>query len=177
MSLGHFITAWAATPIVRGYCQDQNLPFIDFNGVLFTDKELVDQVKDYIENYTSPKEVTKHFEDGDNSLTYKVTDPNISYGLNVPKFEKEFYCTSTTANTTTGTSLSESISNCIKEIDNIKLEMAFKEEINNTKEKNNMNSMFNFDFGPVSSSAVRMSMYGLAVKNKDGKYVSIQCSK
>ena len=33
-------------------------------------------------------------------------------------------------------------------------------------------NMFNFDFGPVNSNSVRMSMYGLAVKNKDGKYVS-----
>ena len=73
-------------------------------------------------------------------------------------------------------SLQEQLDNCITEIDNIKLDLACKEDkkitINNTKEKNNMNSMFNFDFGPVSSSTVRMSMYGLAVKNKDGKYVS-----
>lgn len=172
-SLGDFITAWVAAPIVRGYCRDYNLPFLNSSGILFTDKELVDEIKDYIENYASPKEIIKEFEDGNNSLTYKVIDPNISYGLKVPKFEQEFYCTSTTAKTSTGTSLNEAISNCIKEIDNIKLEMAFeKTEINNTKEKNNMNSMFNFDFGPVSSSAVRMSMYGLAVKNKDGKYVS-----
>ena len=167
-SLGSFITAWVAAPIVRGYCRDQNLPFLNLKGVLMSDKELVEQVKDFIENYASPKEVTKCFEDG----IYKTSN----YSLNVPKFEQEFYCTSTAANTITGTSLNETVSNCMKEIDNIKLEMAFKEdkkiEINNTKEKNNMNSMFNFDFGPVSSSAVRMSMYGLAVKNKDGKYVS-----
>ena len=33
------------------------------------------------------------------------------------------------------------------------------------------NKMFNFDFGPVASH-IRMSPYGLAMKNADGKYVS-----
>ena len=40
----------------------------------------------------------------------------------------------------------------------------------NKKEKNIMK--FNFDFGPVNSAIVRMSLYGLAVKNKAGTYVS-----
>ena len=40
----------------------------------------------------------------------------------------------------------------------------------NNKENNVMN--FNFDFGPVNPSMVRMSMYGLAVKNKAGTWVS-----
>jgi hypothetical protein len=41
---------------------------------------------------------------------------------------------------------------------------------NTEKENNTMN--FNFDFGPVNPSLVRMSMYGLAVKNKSGTWVS-----
>lgn len=46
--------------------------------------------------------------------------------------------------------------------------------IDERKEKeNNMDTakMFNFDFGPVASH-IRMSPYGLAMKNADGKYVS-----
>lgn len=170
-SLGDFIAAWVAAPIVRGYCRDKNLPFLSTNGVLVSDKELVIQVKDYIENFAPPKETTIYLEDGDGSLSYKTSELNTNYSLNIPKFEQEFYCTSNTANTITGTSLNEALNNCMKEIDNIKLEI-----INNTKEKNNMNSMFNFDFGPVNSNSVRMSMYGLAVKNKDGKYVSYNAS-
>lgn len=43
----------------------------------------------------------------------------------------------------------------------------------NTENKKESNIMkFNFDFGPVNSSTVRMSMYGLAVKNKAGTWVS-----
>lgn len=42
----------------------------------------------------------------------------------------------------------------------------------NKKGKNDMKNVFNFDFGPVESECVRMSMYGLAVKNIDGVFVS-----
>lgn len=44
-------------------------------------------------------------------------------------------------------------------------------ENNNIKKENNIMN-FNFDFGPVNPSLVRMSMYGLAVKNKMGTWVS-----
>ena len=45
--------------------------------------------------------------------------------------------------------------------------------INENKSVKEDNAMkFNFDFGPVSGNAVRMSMYGLAVKNKSGTWVS-----
>lgn len=41
------------------------------------------------------------------------------------------------------------------------------------KEDNKMNNkIFNFDFGPIKGDSVRMSMYGLAVKNRDGNYVA-----
>lgn len=40
------------------------------------------------------------------------------------------------------------------------------------KDKENKNMMFNFDFGKVTSDAVRVSMYGIAVKSVDGRYVS-----
>lgn len=40
------------------------------------------------------------------------------------------------------------------------------------EEKKDMDKMFNFDFGKVASDAVRVSMYGIAVKSVDGRYVS-----
>lgn len=41
------------------------------------------------------------------------------------------------------------------------------------KEKENVNMKgFNFDFGPCTGDQVRMSMYGMAVKNATGTYVS-----
>ena len=52
---------------------------------------------------------------------------------------------------------------------------ALETKINNNNENKKENSImkgFNFDFGPVNPAAVRMSMHGLAVKNKAGAYVS-----
>ena len=48
------------------------------------------------------------------------------------------------------------------------------EKINTTFDKNKESNImkFNFDFGPVNPSTVRMSMYGMAVKNKAGTWVS-----
>lgn len=42
---------------------------------------------------------------------------------------------------------------------------------NNNKENNKMNGI-NFDFGKVTSDAVRLSLYGIAVKSVNGNYVS-----
>lgn len=48
-----------------------------------------------------------------------------------------------------------------------------RKEINKlTKKEKENKTMFNFDFGKVTSDAVRISMYGIAVKNVDGRYVS-----
>lgn len=41
-----------------------------------------------------------------------------------------------------------------------------------SEEKKENKSMFNFDFGKVASDKVRLSMYGIAVKNIDGRYVA-----
>ena len=46
-----------------------------------------------------------------------------------------------------------------------------KEEITNNKEKKEMKG-FNFDFGPCTNDNVRMSIYGLAIKNTAGVWVS-----
>lgn len=40
------------------------------------------------------------------------------------------------------------------------------------KEENSIMKGFNFDFGPMNGNVVRMSIYGLAVKNKTGSWVA-----
>lgn len=47
----------------------------------------------------------------------------------------------------------------------------FNEEWNKRKENNKM-KFGNFDFGPCANDNVRMSMYGIAIKNAAGTYVS-----
>lgn len=44
--------------------------------------------------------------------------------------------------------------------------------IDNKKEKKDMNFFKNFEFGPVKNDNVRLSPYGLAIKNLDGSWVS-----
>lgn len=53
------------------------------------------------------------------------------------------------------------------QIDNIKTNIS-----ENKKEKEDMNFFKNFDFGPVKNDTVRLSPYGLAVKNLDNSWVS-----
>lgn len=44
--------------------------------------------------------------------------------------------------------------------------------INNKQKENNKMKGINFDFSPCNSETIRMSMYGLAVKNPNGIYVA-----
>lgn len=51
------------------------------------------------------------------------------------------------------------------------------DEENEEKDTMNTNSKFmNFEFGPISESSIRMSLYGLAVKNVSGTWVSYDAS-
>ena len=60
-----------------------------------------------------------------------------------------------------------------EEFDKFVRELEEKENKKKVKNKeNNTMKNFNFDFGPCSNDNVRMSMYGLAVKNAAGTYVS-----
>ena len=50
---------------------------------------------------------------------------------------------------------------------------AVANKYNNTdKKENSVMKGFNFDFGPMNANVVRMSIYGLAVKNKTGSWVA-----
>lgn len=51
-------------------------------------------------------------------------------------------------------------------------ENGFKKDLKNNNKENEKMKGFNFDFGPCNSSSVHMSMYGIAIKNKAGEWVS-----
>jgi hypothetical protein len=57
----------------------------------------------------------------------------------------------------------------------IKLNLDNKNTNDTKKESNEMK--LNFDFGPVNAEMVKMSLYGLAVKNKNNTWVSFDASK
>lgn len=68
-----------------------------------------------------------------------------------------------------------SVNNTIQSgIDEIKvqLDQIINNKSENKKEKKDMNFFKNFEFGPVKNDNVRLSPYGLAVKNLDGSWVS-----
>ena len=59
------------------------------------------------------------------------------------------------------------------EIDKIKVQLdQINNKSENKKKKKDMNFFKNFEFGPVKNDTVRLSPYGLAVKNLDGSWVS-----
>ena len=60
------------------------------------------------------------------------------------------------------------------EVDKIKtqLDQIINNKSENKKEKKDMNFFKNFEFGPVKNDTVRLSPYGLAVKNLDDSWVS-----
>ena len=63
--------------------------------------------------------------------------------------------------------LTEIVDEIAKDLDEIK-----KEKTNNMASNVNTNNIFNFDFGPVTDSNIRLSMYGYAIPNEVGKFVS-----
>ena len=171
-SLGTFLCEELAIPIIEAYCIDHGIQYLNEDGFRLPIDTIMESVIQYFDN-TKEILISSEYclEDGSSEIAYKYTDSGL--WTSASSTAGQIYCNDLQCSTTT---LNETIKSCMKEIDNLKLEMAFKEdkkiEINNTnKEKKSMN-MFNFDFGPVSSNSVRMSMYGLAVKNRDGKYVS-----
>lgn len=59
---------------------------------------------------------------------------------------------------------------CLRaDVNNIRKEI---DKLTKKNEENKNMNMINFDFGKVTSDAVRVSMYGVAVKSVDGRYVS-----
>lgn len=106
----------------------------------------------------------------DDCLTGKVASINSN---------EVFTCTITPATTTLGSQI-EAIKDKCAMIDNDYIDDRINKVLNeqNTfnnvddKKGNNKMKAFNFDFGPCTNDNIRMSMYGLAVKNANGTWVS-----
>ena len=84
-----------------------------------------------------------------------------------------------TTNTTSGTNYNNWISSTpsLYDIYDDKIK-DYVEEILNNKEKDDKKKMAeNFSFGPYSTSSIRISPYGMAIKNKAGKWISYNKEK
>ena len=91
------------------------------------------------------------------ATTIQVGDYNISSGKAIDGY------TITNGPTTSTISLTDNIEDTARKV--------FNEEWNKRKENDKM-KFGNFDFGPCANDNVRMSMYGIAIKNAAGTYVS-----
>ena len=106
----------------------------------------------------------------DDCLTGKVASINSN---------EVFTCTIAPATTTLGSQIEAIKDKCVM-IDNDYIDDRINKVLNeqNTfnnvddKKGNNKMKAFNFDFGPCTNDNIRMSMYGLAVKNANGTWVS-----
>lgn len=124
--------------------------------------------------------------DCDKTATWKSEYMSNNYDINTIKTAVEEYVKNNDLylksdgagnwSTATVSTVSTEIDNLQDQINSINTAMkSFSNIVKNEKETNktmNTANVFNFDFGPVTSSNIRMSMYGYAIPNVTGKYVS-----
>ena len=129
-----------------------------------------------------------------------IARPHLTTDMSYTNYTGPFQCNTTTATTTTANAVlntnyvttadwtyintsnftdyplkgTDNTCNTIQsEIDKIKVQLdQINNKSENKKEKKDMNFFKNFEFGPVKNDTVRLSPYGLAVKNLDGSWVS-----
>lgn len=66
----------------------------------------------------------------------------------------------------------EAMEQLINDLDALKEEMYRPIQVNDNKKENESMKGFNFDFGTCENNNVRLSMYGMAIKNTAGEWVS-----
>lgn len=105
----------------------------------------------------------------DNKVVHNYTPSNVEYGRSSIS-SNDYYNTygSTASSISTG-----SLYVTKSEFEEALAIKADKKPLNSEKNKENDKMKgFNFDFGPCTNNAVKMSLYGLAVKNSTGTWVS-----
>ena len=80
-------------------------------------------------------------------------------------YDNNSYWSDSITGTTSYYNVSDEINGLKNEVNNLKKNLLNKEESKDMKG-------FNFDFGPCTNDNIRMSMYGIAVKNSAGVYVA-----
>ena len=139
--------------------------FGDFLYDLFWDDDKLEMIyctNDYLDkalctSTSSTTSTTVTVGSTSSATTIQVGDYNISSGKAIDGY------TITNGPTTSTISLTDNIEDTARKV--------FNEEWNKRKENDKM-KFGNFDFGPCANDNVRMSMYGIAIKNAAGTYVS-----
>jgi hypothetical protein len=144
----------------------------------------INTIKTTVEEYVKNKEEkTYEYKSNTDVPTYAVKGNDVANSyLTYSTNTNDLYLKSDGAgnwSTATVSTVSEQIGNLQDQISSINTAMRsfsniVKNATNNKETDKTMNTanVFNFDFGPVTGSNIRMSMYGYAIPNKAGKYVS-----
>lgn len=177
-SFGDFLydLFWDDDKLEMIYCTNDYLDKALWTSTSQEVKEALDKVKSATSDYYNSVQPTAFASQSENigstssttsttvtvgstgsATTIQVGDYNISSGKAIDGY--------TIANglTTDTISLTDNIEDTARKV--------FNEEWNKRKENDKM-KFGNFDFGPCTNDNVRMSMYGIAIKNAAGTYVS-----
>ena len=173
-SFGDFLydLFWDDDKLEMIYCTNDYLDKVLWTSTSKDDTEALDKVKSATSDYYNSVQPTAFASQSENigstssttsttvtvgstgsATTIQVGDYNISSGKAIDGYT-----------ITNGTiSLTDNIEDTARKV--------FNEEWNKRKENDKM-KFGNFDFGPCANDNVRMSMYGIAIKNAAGTYVS-----
>lgn len=105
-------------------------------------------------------------------LNNNFNSPDLTYKINININTKKTFNTTPMVINSNDITINNDGSLCWDNVPNRWIDIINNE--NNNKEKNKMNTsnLFNFDFGPASSSQFRMSPYGLAVRTQANGWVA-----
>ena len=177
-SFGDFLydLFWDDDKLEMIYCTNDYLDKALWTSTSQEVKEALDKVKSATSDYYNSVQPTAFASQSENigstssttsttvtvgstssATTIQVGDYNISSGKAIDGY------TITNGPTTSTISLTDNIEDTARKV--------FNEEWNKRKENDKM-KFGNFDFGPCANDNVRMSMYGIAIKNAAGTYVS-----
>ena len=177
-SFGDFLydLFWDDDKLEMIYCTNDYLDKALWTSTSQEVKEALDKVKSVTSDYYNSVQPTAFASQSENigstssttsttvtvgstssATTIQVGDYNISSGKAIDGY------TITNGPTTSTISLTDNIEDTARKV--------FNEEWNKRKENDKM-KFGNFDFGPCTNDNVRMSMYGIAIKNAAGTYVS-----
>lgn len=151
------------------------IPYIQFKKRSLVDKdyegndiaELVDYILENEKNKLGAEKMNISLENAASTATSAINTTNATINSTLASHATISNTTTTTTNPWTFTIPYSADWETVSTADLADFVNSKKKE----KEKGN-NMMFNFDFGKITSDSVRMSMYGIAVKNVEGRYVA-----
>lgn len=177
---GRYLENWLLGKEEQSFQIDWHKLLTDVNGKVID----AEKIQNILNNYD--EKISSIVMSNDSPSVVTTTTGNI-YQVSTPPYSNLIY----DGNNWSNVAVSSTTDHLSDEIQRIKDSLAdlqfvtndsksaietMKKSLNNINKKENKemntNDMFNFDFGALNNSKIRMSMYGYAIPNSAGKYVS-----